>query len=187
MDDVSKKRGYVMETKHVCRDCETPENVLRHVGMGTGEKVWLCCQCGSTQHEYECVEPTVYNIQTGETGYVLTSALDDRWVRVVIHDTCGTTAWLREYVIADWQWLMNVPVAFIKKHITPIWNAYNTLYMYDDAEMVYDLARTLAHDQGEAFNDELVTVLRTWNENHPMYRIIHEYVVEALIDNDMMP
>jgi len=176
-----------METKHVCADCGTPENVLRHVDTSSGEKLWLCWEHGATDPVYECVHAAVYNIQTGEVGYVLPSALDGRWVRVVRHDTGGTTAWLREYVIPDWEHMMESPATFVTKHITPVWNAYNALFMYDDAEMVYDLACTLANDCGEAFYDELLTVLRTWNESHPMYRVVYDYVIESLADNDMVP
>jgi len=176
-----KNGGCVVETKHVCADCGTTKNVLQYTDTETCETLCMCCGCGSMDPTYVCISPTVYNVRTGETGHVLPSALDAQWVRVVVRATGVTTAWMVGNTLPDWEDMPRDTIGFIEKHITPIWNAYTTLFMHDDASMVYHLACMLTRDQGEAFNDVLLDVLITWNDKSAMHQIVYEYLLDILL------
>ncbi len=130
--------------------------------------------------------PVVYNIRTGEAGVLVPPVSEkETWHDVVVDRTPPThVTWFAAYCIPDWMYTFDYVARFIKDHITPVWNACDTLCMYDDAERVHKLACELSEGEGEGFDEELLDILSTWTDQDPVtrsvYLIIREYVTDKL-------
>ncbi len=130
--------------------------------------------------------PVVYNIRTGEAGVLVTPGGEkETWCDVVVDGTPPTqVTWFSEHCVPEWMHVFGFVATFIKDHITPVWNACDTLGMYDDAERVYRLACALSEGQGEAFDGELLDTLTTWTMQDPVtktvYALVYDYVIDKL-------